>query len=702
MLHALVLSSCLVAAGDALRQEQDPLLDRQIAEWIEKLTDPYELVRHEARESIEKAGLRAESHLIEALNHPDYRVRKVSLEILTKWGSRKAVDKAIAIFKSPEEDRYVQAAAFRYLERCGKDDVEDLMIGALESPEAEYRKGAVEALMRMKSARCAEKAAALYEREQDREIKEGARELLQSIGDPAKPHLFRLLNATDSDVRLGAVKTLRGMGAPASELMEPFSDLLRTESDERVARESFEVLEEAGAAAERHLLECLKARLESARLRSLDALTELKSERAIEPVAELFESDANEKVRRRSRDFLVAVGLKAEDAFIRALDNAHPKVRLSAIEALGEIRSEKMYERISKLYGAEPDEDVRRACFAYFEKVGIKAEPELLAALKDESLDIRLRAIRALGYAQSAKAIEPLMGLLAGDNADVRQAALDALATIGPKAVDAIPAAVRAGALRKEDADEIRALYYQSGVERIMEGLVSDQGKIGSYASQFAELAKFGKERAVPVLLKMIRDPGYRFRSERCVEHAEFVGRLALMALGEIGDASVLEDLRRVNILPEEDRYMEYVLALHRLGDEAPLKQHVERELKEGERLVEGDERYRGYAKLFAAALLQARVGKLDDALKAYLRLIELMEGGQETGLEDYAAALYNVACLHARKGDKAASIQALTRAVDAGFRDLSWILRDRDLDSIRGEEGYKKLVGDEARFKSQ
>jgi hypothetical protein len=39
--------------------------------------------------------------------------------------------------------------------------------------------------------------------------------------------------------------------------------------------------------------------------------------------------------------------------------------------------------------------------------------------------------------------------------------------------------------------------------------------------------------------------------------------------------------------------------------------------------------------------------------------------------------------------------VEALTRAVDGGFRDYDWIFKDKELDPIRGEEGYRKLTAE-------
>jgi predicted esterase len=53
----------------------------------------------------------------------------------------------------------------------------------------------------------------------------------------------------------------------------------------------------------------------------------------------------------------------------------------------------------------------------------------------------------------------------------------------------------------------------------------------------------------------------------------------------------------------------------------------------------------------------------------------------------------YNLACARARSGQPVKALEALQRAVDAGYRDLAHLEADPDLEAIRGEPGYRTLV---------
>ena len=53
----------------------------------------------------------------------------------------------------------------------------------------------------------------------------------------------------------------------------------------------------------------------------------------------------------------------------------------------------------------------------------------------------------------------------------------------------------------------------------------------------------------------------------------------------------------------------------------------------------------------------------------------------------------YNFACLQAQSGDKKGSLAALRSALENGFHDVALVEKDPDLESVRGEDGYRKVV---------
>jgi|GEM_PF-5163587 len=55
--------------------------------------------------------------------------------------------------------------------------------------------------------------------------------------------------------------------------------------------------------------------------------------------------------------------------------------------------------------------------------------------------------------------------------------------------------------------------------------------------------------------------------------------------------------------------------------------------------------------------------------------------------------ALYNAACAYALTGQRADALTYLTKAIDAGFKDAKQVAKDTDLDSLRDDPEFKKII---------
>ncbi|MGE5279067.1 MAG: TPR end-of-group domain-containing protein [Acidobacteriota bacterium] len=64
-----------------------------------------------------------------------------------------------------------------------------------------------------------------------------------------------------------------------------------------------------------------------------------------------------------------------------------------------------------------------------------------------------------------------------------------------------------------------------------------------------------------------------------------------------------------------------------------------------------------------------------------------------EVAPERAALVLYNYACLQAQTGDKKGALATLRAAIEKGFRNLAVIEKDPDLEGLRGEDGYRRIV---------
>jgi hypothetical protein len=79
-------------------------------------------------------------------------------------------------------------------------------------------------------------------------------------------------------------------------------------------------------------------------------------------------------------------------------------------------------------------------------------------------------------------------------------------------------------------------------------------------------------------------------------------------------------------------------------------------------------------------------------ARKEYRRAAELLAIAGEVR-PGSATQIYNLACLYALGGADREALQALTRAVDAGFRDVETMRTDSDLDRIRRRPEFAALL---------
>src|SRR5262249_17706073 len=86
-----------------------------------------------------------------------------------------------------------------------------------------------------------------------------------------------------------------------------------------------------------------------------------------------------------------------------------------------------------------------------------------------------------------------------------------------------------------------------------------------------------------------------------------------------------------------------------------------------------------------AGAAFQAR--NYRKAIPAYEKVIEL-----RGGLRGNAA--YNIACCYALMGEKEQAVQWLQKALDMGFRNLTNAQADTNLQSLRDDARYQKLLG--------
>ncbi len=82
---------------------------------------------------------------------------------------------------------------------------------------------------------------------------------------------------------------------------------------------------------------------------------------------------------------------------------------------------------------------------------------------------------------------------------------------------------------------------------------------------------------------------------------------------------------------------------------------------------------------------LYTKQGRVAEGLKMDRRLVRLQPRN--------ATAHYNLACSLALSKRKADALRSLHRAVELGYTDLEWMQQDPDLEGLKGDREYERLL---------
>jgi hypothetical protein len=84
-------------------------------------------------------------------------------------------------------------------------------------------------------------------------------------------------------------------------------------------------------------------------------------------------------------------------------------------------------------------------------------------------------------------------------------------------------------------------------------------------------------------------------------------------------------------------------------------------------------------------ANVYTEVGRIDEGLEMDLKHVELEP--------ENPTAHYNLACSLALKSFRIEALDSLRTALEMGFNDFSWMLKDPDLKSLSNDDGFHALL---------
>lgn len=158
---------------------------------------------------------------------------------------------------------------------------------------------------------------------------------------------------------------------------------------------------------------------------------------------------------------------------------------------------------------------------------------EQIAALKDEDWAIREEAAAALGAFRDARAVGPLVQLLADDDRAVREASIQALTAIGEAAVPALGRCLEGATLTVQES--AASILSTIGDIRVLDVLITALTSTDWIVRMHAAkgLGRIADPRSIPCLMPLLQDKVKAVR----VETAEALARAGQAAVPHLLDA---------------------------------------------------------------------------------------------------------------------------------------------------------------------
>lgn len=82
------------------------------------------------------------------------------------------------------------------------------------------------------------------------------------------------------------------------------------------------------------------------------------------------------------------------------------------------------------------------------------------------------------------------------------------------------------------------------------------------------------------------------------------------------------------------------------------------------------------------------------DAMNAHHALMLLKSWKRTSCNDEIADTYYGIACIYSLQGKKRLALQFLEKSLQKGFKDLHQIERNSDMNILRSDSGWKKLMG--------
>lgn len=194
---------------------------------------------------------------------------------------------------------------------------------------------------------------------------------------------------------------------------------------------------------------------EKVRYNAARVLGEMGDLRAVEPLIDVLQHDKNGSVRLYAARALGELGdILATEPLITSLrEDRNVDVRVRAARALGRLGGEEVVLPLVEALSDTNSQVCMTAADALIE-IGPIAVGPLIKSLKNDRVNVRCDATRALGELNDTKAVKPLIGMLTDEWVNVRIYAVQSLGKLADmRATDALIKVMQ----DKEENDLVRA-----------------------------------------------------------------------------------------------------------------------------------------------------------------------------------------------------------------------------------------------------
>ncbi len=351
-------------------------------------------------------------------------------------GDLKAADHIRRLMKVTK-DPYVKRSAIRSLGKIkAKDAIDDLLEIMLDKNEKKpLRANAVFALGEIGDPKVVSvMVKALYM--EKAYFFAHANLALVKIGDPAVDLLIQTLKGKNKEVK---VLLESSMGILDGALEANAAQVLGDIGSNKATEALLEMVEKV-----------MKWEAETNRLlvlvRLINALGDVGDKRAIAPIMKVLDSKYWD-VRTVIGTALINIGDRSvvpKLIEVAGTGTQHPRTRVPMVDAIGNLGTDADLAKLEELKKKHKDRDLTPAIEKAILRVTVYGECKQnldcwIGKLKDKDSSIREKAIYELGRLGDKKAVDPLMGLLADQNVNVRWALVDAFTKLNsPKPIASI------------------------------------------------------------------------------------------------------------------------------------------------------------------------------------------------------------------------------------------------------------------------